>query len=274
MAEPAGDSSASSAESGAPQDAEAALAKEVEEDARRARRVVAKETGEVKVATVEGEAVFQDPIVEGNVRLAIGKEEGPILIEEVSGMDKFSVALDLYVSNLSGIEHMTSLTDLDITQNTTSDLSPIAGLTTLTRLNLTQNDISDLTPIAGLTNLTYLHIQDNVVSDLSPLAGLTELTELNLQKNEISDISALAALTKLEEVNLTSNQISDVTALASLPNLKLALLSKNQITDISPLLEAGFGEGTTLRLWGEKLDENSVNNVIPALREAGVTVQY
>ena len=259
------------------EDAEDALAAEVAEDARRARRpgqkTVTEEEGSQRVAG-EGEVIFPDPAVEDAVRKDLKQDEGPILIEDVAKFTSFSLNQLLYVADISGLEHMVNLTEFDLSQNATGDITPVAGLTNLTRLDLAQNDVGDITPVAGLTNLTYLRLKDNRVSDISPLSGLTNLTELDLWENQISDISILSNLTNLITLNLTRNQISDISPLASLSNLTHLELARNEITDISPLLEAGLGEGVTIRLWGLPLDDNSKNVVIPKLEEAGVRVDF
>ncbi len=254
--------------------AEQALAKEVEEDARRAQRPGQKTVTEEQPQRVaaEGEVIFPDPAVEEAVRKDLKQEEGPIMIADVAEFTSFSVNQLLYVADISGMEHMVNLTEFDLSQNATADISVLAGLTKLTRLDMAQNDISDLTPVADLTNLTYLRVKDNRVSDLTPLSGLTKLTELDLWENQITDISPLASLTNLETLNLTKNQISDISPLASLSNLNHLELTRNEITDISPLLESGLGEGDTVRLWGLDLDDNSLNVVIPQLEEKGVRV--
>ena len=250
-------------------------------DARRARRSSGSfSTGpgvsaeEVAAAAATGVAIFPDELIDEMIRLNLRQPEGPILISDLGQLTEFSVALELYVSDLSGLEHLVNVTKFDLTQNTTSDLSALASLTNLTWLDLTQNDIADISPLAALTELRFFGVQDNLVTDISPLASLTNLTELNLQKNEISDISPLAALTNLTELNLTSNNISDLSPLAPLTKLTLLELSKNEITDLSPLLLIGLGEGATVRLWGEPLDTHSVEVVIPQLEDAGVKVQY
>ena len=227
------------------------------------------------VGQSSGEVTFPDETIERNVRLKLNLQSGDsILTAELEKVTVFSTALELYVKDLQGMGLFVNLIELDMTQNKIVDLSPLSSLSNLTRLNLTQNDIVDLSPLASLTKLDYLHLQDNEINDLSALASLTELTELNIQENQITDVSALASLTKLEVLRLNTNQISDISALGALPNLKMLEFSKNQVTDISPLLESGLGAGTTIRLWGEKLDVNSVDVVIPQLKAAGVKVQY
>jgi len=248
-------------------------------DTRRARRSAGSMTvdgsasSEAKLVA-EGVAVFPDPLVDEMIRLKLNQPLGPILIADLKQLTALNLGLELYVADLSGLEHLVNITELDLSQNQVSDLSPIASLTNLTSLELAQNDITDLSALAGLTNLTFLRVQDNLVTDISPLAGLTKLTHLNLWTNEISDISPLAALTDITFLHLTSNKISDLSPLASLTNVTMLYLMKNEITDLSPLLQTGFGEGGEIRLWGEPLDAHSIDVVIPQLEAAGVKVQF
>ena len=244
---------------------------------RRARRSSGSMTGDTSASSevvAEGVAVFPDPLVEEMIRLKLDQPLGPILISDLKQLTALNLGLELYVADLSGLEHLVNITELDLTQNQVTDLSPIASLTKLTSLELAQNDITDISPLTSLTNLTFLRIQDNLVTDISPLAGLTKLTELNLWLNEISDISPLAALTDLAKINLTKNKISDLSPLASLTNVTKLELTKNEITDLSPLLQTGFGEGAEIRLWGEPLDAHSIDVVIPQLEAAGVKVKF
>ena len=246
-------------------------------DTRRARRSAGSMTGDTSASTevvAEGEAVFPDPLVDEMIRLKLDQPVGPILISDLKQLTALNLGLELYVADLSGLEHLVNITELDLTQNQVTALSPIASLTKLTSLDLAQNDITDISPLTSLTNLTFLRIQDNLVTDISPLAGLTKLTELNLWTNEISDISPLAALTDLAKINLTKNKISDLSALASLTNVTRLELITNEITDLSPLLQTGFAEGAEIRLWGEPLDAHSIDVVIPQLEAAGVKVQF
>jgi Leucine-rich repeat (LRR) protein len=244
---------------------------------RRARRSSGSMTGDTSASSevvAEGVAVFPDPLVEEMIRLKLDQPLGPILISDLKQLTALNLGLELYVADLSGLEHLVNITELDLTQNQVTDLSPIASLTKLTSLDLAQNDITDISPLTSLTNLTFLRIQDNLVTDISPLAGLTKLTELNLWTNEISDISPLAALTDLAKINLTKNKISDLSPLASLTNVTRLELITNEITDLSPLLQTGFAEGAEIRLWGEPLDAHSIDVVIPQLEAAGVKVQF
>ena len=139
------------------------------------------------------------------------------------------------VRDLTGLEHATQLTTLDLSSNQISDITPLGSLTRLTELDLSSNQISDITPLARLTQLTELDLNDNQIRDVSSLARLTQLTELELRGNQIRDTSPLTQLTQLTELTLWDNQISDISPLVSLPSLRWLSLTSNQISDVTPL---------------------------------------
>jgi len=217
---------------------------------------------------------FPDPNLEAAIREAIGKPTGDIYPSDLAGLTLL-VAYQRNITDLTGIEHCTSLISLYLWSNQISDISPLANLTSLTSLTLSSNQISDISPVAGLTSLTYLDVGLNEVVDISPLANLTSLTRLYLNDNQISDISALANLTGLTYLWLYSNQISDISHLAGLTSLTYLSINNNLISDISPLVEnAGMGGGDLVDLWNNPLSDDSINIYIPGLEARGVTVYY
>ncbi len=113
-------------------------------------------------------------------------------------------APDLGIVDLTGLEHATGLTRLDLgpgaitrdpwtntngdpwtNTNAVSDLSPLSGLTGLTWLDLAGNSVEDVTPLSGLVNLRSLNVEVNRISDLRSLSGLTRLRELHMGYNLI-----------------------------------------------------------------------------------------
>ncbi len=130
---------------------------------------------------------------------------------------------------------LSSMTELDLSNNQITDISSLGSLTNLTELDLSFNQITDISFLSSLTNLTTLNLSINQITDISSLGSLTNLTELNLRWNQITDISFLGSLTNLTELYLDENQITDISALRSLTNLTALYLSDNQITDISAL---------------------------------------
>ncbi|MBE0430568.1 MAG: leucine-rich repeat domain-containing protein, partial [Dehalococcoidia bacterium] len=198
------------------------------------------------------EITFADPNLEAVVRQAIDIPEGPIYAWAVGGRTSLA-AHGMNITDLGGLENFASMRALVLVESQISDLSPLAGLTKLQSLYLWENRITDISSLAALTGLTSLGLGDNQISDISPLANLTGLTSLGLGDNQISDISPLAGLTSLEWLWLNDNQISDM----------------------SPLVDnTGLGEGATVHLQHNPLNEDSVNIHIPSLVARGVTVEY
>lgn len=139
------------------------------------------------------------------------------------------------ITDLTGLEYATNLSELELHFNQVSDLSPLAGLTELQRLVLNNNQISDISALAGLTNLTHLDVHDNDIGDISPLAGLTNLRTLVIRLNPISDLAPLAGLTSLQDLDAHMLEVSDVAPLAGLTDLQRLVLQFNRISDVSPL---------------------------------------
>ena len=213
-----------------------------------------------------GVTVQFDPIVtppqtvnipDANLRNAIEKALAKTRGATITPADMATLttlsAIKQNITNLTGIEHATKLTVLDLRDNSISNLSPLAGLTNLTVIRFARNNITDISPVARLTKLTVLNFRNNAISDISPLAGLTNLTALWLNGNSISNISPLARLTNLTQLRLEGNSISDITSLVT---------------------NTGLGNGDTVNLKGNPLSNQSINTHIPALQSRGVTVEF
>ena len=136
------------------------------------------------------------------VENALGRTSGATIT--AADMEIFTIAnlANRNIRNLTGLEYATNLRVLNLGAVTTpsgfrvnnnfiSDISPLEGLNNLEELNLEVNVISDISPLGGLNNLTKLFLGDNAISDISPLGGLNNLTQLGIESNSISDISPL-----------------------------------------------------------------------------------
>ena len=160
------------------------------------------------------------------------------------------------ISDLTGLEHATSLTLLLLHNNAISDLRPLTPLVNLTSVRLLSNQINDISPLADLTELTTLLLGDNNITDITPLANLTQLTTLDVASNNITDISSLANLTELTTMLSGDNSITDITPLIDLTQLTTLNLGWNNITDIS--FFANLTELTHL-----VLSNNNITDVTP-----------
>jgi internalin A len=92
---------------------------------------------------------------------------------------------------------------LDLSERFSLDLTPLESLTKLQELNLLGTQVSNLEPITNLTNLRVLNIAGTRVSSLEPLKGLTKLERLNIQPND----------------NITAEQLKELKS--AIPNLNV-----------------------------------------------------
>ena len=197
-----------------------------------------------------------DPYLRAAIEDALDKGPGTLIAPaEMAALTRFE-STNANISDLTGLEGATNLTDLNLSGNNISDISAISGLTHLTRLYLWNNAITDISAVAGLTNLRRLDLALNAITDISPVASLINLTELNLGGSAITDISALAGLTHLTRLYLWNNSILDISAVSGLTNLTRLRLGGNLITDISAV--AGLTNLTEL-----EVENNSILDISP-----------
>ncbi len=78
-------------------------------------------------ASFEGDAVaFPDPNLESVIREAIGKPMGPIYCVDLKGLT-YIYATSSNITDLTGLEHCTSLTILHLANNKITDISPLVN---------------------------------------------------------------------------------------------------------------------------------------------------
>lgn len=164
-------------------------------------------------ANADEVVTFPDPNLEASIRKDINKPTGDILQSDLDGLRDL-VAAGEGITDLTGLEHCTSLDKLCLAINPISDISPLSDLTSLTWLWLSVTEISDISPLSNLTSLTWLWLNRNEISDISPLVKLTSLENLDLSWNPISDIEPLVSNQGISEgdqvtlLGLTLNTVS------------------------------------------------------------------
>ena len=205
----------------------------------------------VTVSSASMAGIIPDANLRAAIEAALGKVSGaPITAADMETLTHLT-ARDAGVSDLTGLEFATNLTELQLDYNRRiSDVSPLAGLTSLTELSLRFNTITDVSSLGGLPNLKWLHLAANEITDVSSLGGLPNLTNLELDANRITDVSVLGGLPNLTNLQLEQNAITDVSLLERLTNLQY------------------------LDLQGNPLSLTSINDRLPALERNGITVRF
>tara|TARA_B100001964_G_scaffold214295_1_gene251798 strand:- start:39 stop:2408 length:2370 start_codon:yes stop_codon:yes gene_type:complete len=192
----------------------------------------------------------------------LGIDEGVQITKEYLATLVVLNAREKSITDLTGLEYCTGLSDLSLEDNKISDLSPLANLTNLYLLSLGDNRISNLSPLANLTGLSQLYLKRNQISDLSPLANLINLSDLDLYSNRVKDLTPLAKLIWLEYLHLLGNsEITDISPLMGLTSLKRLKLNANEIYNIGFISE--MTQLHSLQMSGSKIrDLDPLANLI------------
>ncbi len=213
-----------------------------------------------------------DAVLRGVIETKLGKSSGDTITEkEMNDMTGSIAHRDPNdsqddISDLTGLEHATGITILNIRGSNITNLSPLADLTQLTDLNLEENSITDITSLQKLTILDTLDLDNNQIVDITPLKNLTVLTQLNLRFNKITNIEPLKDLTNLTILSLQGNTgISNISHLKRLVSLVTLNLTSTSVTasELSAVLPF-FSSLDALSLNYIPLSDLSALNKLPA----------
>jgi len=156
--------------------------------------------------------VFPDQALEIAVKRALKLESTEVLrndyLQEIKKLD----ARNLGITSISGLEDLTSLKYLYLSENEIKDIGSISSLTNLRYLYLSGNVIEDISPIQNLNGLRVLFLRDNQIKDITPISSLENIGVIYLRNNSIEDISPLVENDSLTEVWiwLEGNPLSDI----------------------------------------------------------------
>lgn len=204
----------------------------------------------VYYAFVYAEEAAKEWMPDETLRAAVREELGLPAAAPLT-KDQMQRIVSLYlkdkgISDITGLEFATNITELDISQNPITDLRPLSNLTQLTGLHFWHfpgNSTNlDLRPLASLINLEVTTFEGNGISDITPLAGLKKLRELYLTNNRIEEVHSLAGLINLEILFLEGNGITDISPLSKLKKLRILHLKYNNIQDLSPVSDLNLSE--------------------------------
>ena len=212
---------------------------------------------------------FPDPNLAAAVRGALGLDAtAPIPQTNLDTLANL-FAGNAGITDLTGLESATGLTNVTLNGNQISDISPLADLTLLWNLVLNGNQISDISPLARLTVLFELNLNENPISDFEPLAGLTALTSLNLLGTGFSnsDFAHISPLVNLTSLDLSDNEISSLVGFGTFPSLTGMLLTDNRIRDLTPLTNL---QNPSI-MESLSLPNNQIRDISPLARFTGLT---
>jgi hypothetical protein len=215
------------------------------------RSAIAKPEGDITSADVATLTELEVPFADTNVDLSGLECLTSLTSLKLGAAPQYSVLalmpalrrLDLhysYLSELDGMEQLTQLTALDLSNNYFGDLAPLGSLVNLQELNLAgigpfgQVPVS-IEPLTALTKLTALDLSYVVLDGSAPLASLTALQQLNLDSATVDDSTVVEGLTNLVSLDLSYTGITVIPDLSALGNLTSLALSYNALASFTPL---------------------------------------
>ncbi|MCE9598850.1 MAG: leucine-rich repeat domain-containing protein [Spirochaetia bacterium] len=172
----------------------------------------------------------------------------------VYARDVTSLTCVNWVKSVAGVECLSSLKKLDVSNNPITDLLPIAALTGLEELRLgwmlADVDLALLAPLVHLKSLNVSHISG---FDRLPMENFPEMERFTAAYSSLTNTSAarICTMRKIKYLNLYNNQLSDVSFLADCPYLEELDLTENLLIDAGQ-----FGSLTSLKkltLWGNQI---------------------
>lgn len=187
--------------------------------------------------STSSQVVFEEPLVEQAVRLALSKD----MSEPIEETDLLSVT-ELYIYGHQAAESLQAFDDLGQHMALSDGLLKNGGITSLEDLAKLKNlkvirialeDITDLSPLSGLTALETVDLRHNPVADISALASLPGLRELCLFETRVSDLSSLSVCSMLENVEVGKTQITSMAAFEGIESMRSLSMMKTPIKTLS-----------------------------------------
>ncbi len=165
------------------------------------------------------------------IKNALGLYSEDITTTDMAKLENLNIQ-NIDVIHFAGIEYAINLKNLTLRNNglDSSNITEyLPGMTSLINLEISNNNMTDICSLAGLTQLKKLTLSGNGISDINALVNLVNLEEIDLGFNNIADITALEGLTNLKRINLIHNRVEDIEPLAGLVNLNWLMLDNNRI---------------------------------------------
>ncbi|XP_047581064.1 leucine-rich repeat and coiled-coil domain-containing protein 1 isoform X1 [Lutra lutra] len=145
--------------------------------------------------------------MEASVEAEVENEDGDSICGDLCFMDKG-------LRSISELSLDSSLHAINLHCNNISKIEAIDHVWNLQHLDLSSNQIDRIEGLNTLTKLCTLNLSCNLITRIEGLEALTNLTRLNLSYNQINDLSGLIPLHgikhKLRYIDLHSNCIDSI----------------------------------------------------------------
>lgn len=127
----------------------------------------------------------------------------------------------------ANISEIPNLVYLSARETNLRDLSGVEGIDTLQQLDINVTQVSDLTPLSGLPNLRLVYLYDTWIEDVDLLTTLPALVRLDIGKTQIASLEPLTRIESLRWLNLHRSHALDGS------RDHLAILEENTFLELS-----------------------------------------
>ncbi|GJJ73444.1 hypothetical protein EMPS_05802 [Entomortierella parvispora] len=200
--------------------------------------------------------------------------------KEINHIEDISICVNLHklilshnnlasTDSIAGLQHLQSLTLLNLSGNQLDSFEGVQKLTTLFVLNMSHNDLNRISMhIEKLVNLKALVLNNNKIKVVDYLGGLLELNTIVLSHNRIQELPSFPKLTKLTKLSAAHNELRQIPDLSENGMLKELRLNHNKLLTIPDslrrctaldILDLG---GNMLREWSDVAPLGSLMHLI------------
>ncbi|MBL3689545.1 leucine-rich repeat domain-containing protein [Leucobacter chromiireducens subsp. chromiireducens] len=144
-------------------------------------------------------------------------------------------AKNLGITDLTGLEFATSLSNLYVDQNGITSLEPLRDLPSMRQLTASRNPISDISPLATLPNINWLELNWTEITSLEALRGNIKLGWLQVAYTGIDSIEPLNESTNIGSLYIQNTTVSDLAPLAGIEGIQVISAPNAEISDLEPL---------------------------------------
>ena len=146
----------------------------------------------------------------------------------LTNLERFVLASVDGVHDVSVLNGLVNLQDLDIYQTQVHGINQLGGLQRLRRLRLIRSGVTDMNNLIGLNHLAELSFEAAYLQNVHALAQLPRLRDLSIWvTNGALDMAGIAGCVNLVALNIRAPNVLNVHARALLVNLRPAALRMN-----------------------------------------------
>lgn len=172
-------------------------------------------------------------------------------IEDLSGIERLSNLEELNISfnkivTIKHFKQLKKLRKLNISNNLIKSINPIKELLFIEELDISNNQIEDISVLTNLSKLRIIIMNCNFIKSLTPVQFLTNIEILEAETNLIKTINPLQNLKKLKHLNVSKNGIKDISVISNLRKLKVFFIKENPVKDTSIVSELKYIEKTDI----------------------------